>query len=136
LKPVVKNNIGIFSPQGFLDSNNNSAFLSIDDIDYAVKLKVDMILVSMKKVIFFNRNGLDIFIKLFLKIRKVNHTIVGFCDYNRKQYDSIQKFYKGELSFSLFKNIEIAYLFLQVFLIKIKKYLYIVMISISVQLWL
>jgi len=123
LKPVVKNNIGIFSPQGFLDSNNNSAFLSIDDIDYAVKLKVDMILVSMKKVIFFNRNGLDIFIKLFLKIRKVNHTIVGFCDYNRKQYDSIQKFYKGELSFSLFKNIEIAYLFSSSFSDKDKKIL-------------
>jgi len=123
MKPVVKNNIGIFSPQGFLDSNNNSAFLSLDDIDSAVKLNVDMILVSMKKVIFFNRNGLDIFIKLFSKIRKVNHTIVGFCDYTKKQYDSIQKFYKDEINFSLFKSIDVAYLFSSSFSDKDKKIL-------------
>ena len=123
MKAIVKNNVGLFSPQGFLDSNNNSAFLSIEDIDATLKLKVDMILVSMKKVIFFNRNGLDIFIKLFSKIRKLNHTIVGFCDYDQKQYNSIKKFYKDEINFSLFKTLEIAYLFSSNFSDKDKKVL-------------
>ena len=111
MKAIVKNGVGIFSPQGFLDGNSNSAFMSIDDIESTLNLKVDMILVSLKKVIFFNRNGLDVFIKLFAKVRKKNHAIVGFCDYDHKKYESIQRFFKGEINFSLFKNIDIAYLF-------------------------
>jgi len=111
MKAVVKNGVGIFSPQGFLDGNNNSAFLSLEDIEHTLNLKVDMILVSLKKVIFFNRNGLDIFIKLFAKVRKKNHTIVGFCDYDHKKYLSIKKFYKDEINFSLFKSLDIAHLF-------------------------
>ena len=111
MKPSVKNGVALFSPQGFLDSNNNSAFLSIDDIDATLKLKVDMVLVSMKKVIFFNRNGLDIFIKLFIRLRKHTQTIVGFCDYNHKKYESIKKFYKDDINFSLFRTVEIAHLF-------------------------
>jgi CheY-specific phosphatase CheX len=111
MRPVVKDGIAVFSPQGFLDSNNNSSFLSIDDIEMALSLHVDMILVSMKKVIFFNRNGLDTYVKMFAKIRKQNHSIVGFCDYNHKQYISIKKFYKDNMNFSLFKTAEIAKLF-------------------------
>lgn len=123
MKPVIKNNVGVFSPQGFLDSSNNSLFLSLEDIESTLNLKVDMILVSMKKVIFFNRNGLDVFIKLFNKIRKKNHTIVGFCDYNEKQYNAIIKYYKDEISFSLFKTLNIAYLFSSSFNEKDKKIL-------------
>ena len=70
MKAVVKNGIAVFSPQGFLDGNSQNAFMSTEDIEAATNLKADMILVSLKKVVFFNRNGLDIFIKLFLKIRK------------------------------------------------------------------
>jgi len=43
-----------------------------------------MILVSLKKVIFFNRNGLDTFAKMFQKVRTANHITVGFCDYDKK----------------------------------------------------
>ena len=70
-----------------------------------------MILVSLKKVVFFNKNGLDAFIKLFTKVRQQNHAIVGFCDYDKKKYEAIKIFYKDEINFSLFKTIEIAYLF-------------------------
>src|SRR5210317_2078751 len=106
MKAVVKNGVGVFSPQGFLDGNNNNSFLSIDDIEATLNLKVDMILVSLKKVVFFNRNGLDPFIKLFLKVRKKNQSIVGFCDYDRRKYKAIHKFYKNEMSFSLFKSLD------------------------------
>jgi CheY-specific phosphatase CheX/anti-anti-sigma regulatory factor len=111
MRAVIKNGVGVFTPQGFLDGNNGSSLLSIEDIHATTVLKVDMILVSLKKVIFFNKNGLDIFIKLFTKVRQENPITVGFCDYDDKKYDAIMKFYKDNINFSLFKTTEIAYLF-------------------------
>ncbi len=111
MKAVVKNGIGLFNPQGFLDGNNTSSILSLDDVEATAKLKVDMILVSLKRVIFFNKNGLDAFMKLFVQVRKSNHVTVGFCDYDYTKYKAIKKFYQDDLNFSLFNSIEIAYLF-------------------------
>ncbi|EDZ62270.1 hypothetical protein SMGD1_0658 [Sulfurimonas gotlandica GD1] len=111
MKPIVKNGIAIFTPQGFLDGNSSKAFLSIEDVASTASLKVDMVLVSLKRVVFFNRNGLDAFMKLFIKVRQGSHAAVGFCDYDTKKYEAIKVFYKDELNFSLFKSIEIAYLF-------------------------
>lgn len=111
MRAVVKNGIGIFTPQGFLDGNNSGAFLSIDDIQTTAKLNADMILVSLKKVIFFNRNGLDMFVKMFLKVREEKSVVVGFCDYDLKKYNAIKKFYNKELNFSLFASQDIAGLF-------------------------
>lgn len=111
MKAVLKDGIAIFSPQGFLDGNNSATYLSIEDVEAATKLKADIILVSLKKVVFFNRNGLDIFIKLFSNIRKTNSATVGFCDYDQNKYEAIRRFYKEDTNFSLFKSLEIAYLF-------------------------
>jgi CheY-specific phosphatase CheX len=111
MRALVKNGIGIFSPQGFLDGNNHASFLSIEDIEATAKLNVDMILVSLKKVIFFNRNGLDTFVKMFMKVRAEQHITVGFCDYDSKKFTAISKFYKSDLNFSLFASQEIAELF-------------------------
>ncbi|MCK9491801.1 MAG: chemotaxis protein CheX [Sulfurimonas sp.] len=111
MRAVVKNGVGVFTPQGFLDGNSSSSFLSIDDIEATAALEVDMILVSLKRVIFFNKNGLDIFMKLFSKVRQKNHATVGFCDYDEKKYRAINVFYQDKMYFSLYKTIEIAYLF-------------------------
>ncbi|MBU1217379.1 chemotaxis protein CheX [bacterium] len=111
MRAVVKDGIGIFSPQGFLDGNNGSLFLSIEDIEATKKLNADMLLVSLKKVIFFNKNGLDSFVKILLKVRAANHATVGFCDFDHKKFLSICKFYENDLNFSLFKTQEIASLF-------------------------
>lgn len=112
MRALVKNGMAIFSPQGFLDGNNTAAFLTIEDIDATLKLKnVDMLLVSLKKVVFFNKNGLDIFINLFTKMRTENQTTVGFCDYDTKKFLAINNFYKEKLSFSLFNTQETAALF-------------------------
>jgi len=111
MRAVIKDGIGVFSPQGFLDGNSSSSFLSIEDIRATENLKVDMILVSLKKVIFFNRNGLDAFVKMFAKVRSKNHATVGFCDYDTKKFEAIMKFYKDDINFSLFKTYEIASLF-------------------------
>lgn len=111
MRAVVKNGIGVFSPQGFLDGNNSSIFLSLEDVKATSQLNVDMILVSMKKVVFFNKNGLDVFITLFKKVREENSITVGFCDYDKKKFISINKIYSKDVGFSLFQSLEIASLF-------------------------
>jgi len=111
LRAVVKNGIGVFTPQGFLDGDTSHVFLTMDDIEATLKLNVNMILVSLKKVIFFNRNGLDTFVKLFDKIKSHSHIKVGFCDYDIKKFNAINNFYKDEIAFSLFATYDIAALF-------------------------
>ena len=111
MRAVLKNGVGIFSPQGFLDGAAGTSILSIEDIDVTIAQNTDMVLVSLKKVIFFNRNGLDAFVKMFKKVRTANQTTVGFCDYDTKKYEAIIRFYKDDLVFSLFRTQEIATLF-------------------------
>ncbi len=111
MRAVVKNRIGIFHPQGFLDGTNVPLLLSIEDVQATEKLDIDMLLISLKKVIFFNRNGLDVFVKLLAKIRAKLHIVIGFCDYDTKKYQAISKFYGDDLNFSLFRTQKIAMLF-------------------------
>lgn len=111
MRALIKDGIGLFTPQGFLDGGSGESFLTIEDINATADLKVDMILVSLKKVVFFNKNGLDVFMKIFGKVRQANNATVGFCDYDEKKYNAIKVFYKDELNFSLFKSKEIALLF-------------------------
>jgi len=120
MRAVVKDGIGIFYPQGFLDGNNAPSYLTIEDINATEHLKVDMLLVSLKKVIFFNLNGLDVFVKLLLRIRTKNHIAVGICDYDHKKYEAIMTYYKDSLSFSLFKTSKIAELFSSSYSVKDK----------------
>jgi CheY-specific phosphatase CheX/anti-anti-sigma regulatory factor len=111
MRAVVKGRIGVFHLQGFLDGNNAPSFLTIDDIKATESLNIDMLLVSLKKVIFFNKNGLDIFVKLLNNIRTQKHIAVGFCDYDHAKFKTINTFYGNEISFSLFKSEKIAELF-------------------------
>ena len=120
MRAVVKDGIGIFYPQGFLDGNNAPSYLSIEDVKATEQLKVDMLLVSLKKVVFFNPNGLDVFVKLLLRIKAKNHIAVGICDYDTKKYETIIKYYKDNLAFSLFKNSKIAELFASSYNVKDK----------------
>ncbi len=111
MRAVIKGRIGVFHLQGFLDGNNAPSFLTIDDIKATEALNIDMLLVSLKKVIFFNKNGLDAFVRLLTNIRIQKHIVVGFCDYDHKKFKAINSFYGDELSFSLFKSEKIAELF-------------------------
>ena len=120
MRAVVKDGIGIFYPQGFLDGNNAPSYLTLDDIKATEQLKVDMLLVSLKKVIFFNLNGIDVFVKLLLRMRAKNHVSIGICDYDHKKYEAILTYYKENLSFSLFKNSRVAELFSSNFVVKDK----------------
>jgi CheY-specific phosphatase CheX/anti-anti-sigma regulatory factor len=111
MRPTVKGRIAVFHPQGFLDGNNAPSFLTIDDIKATEALNIDMLLVSLKKVIFFNKNGLDVFIRLLLNIRSHKHVSVGLCDYDSAKFKTINTFYGSNLNFSLFRTEKIAELF-------------------------
>ncbi len=111
MRAVVKGRIGVFHPQGFLDGNNVPLLLPIDDIKATEALNIDMLLVSLKKVIFFNKNGFDAFVKFLNYIRDQKHIPVGFCDYDHQKFKTIYTFYKNDINFSLFKNEKIAELF-------------------------
>lgn len=111
MRATVKGRVGIFYPQGFLDGNNAPSFLSIDDIKATESLQVDMLLVSLKKVIFFNKNGLDFFINVLLGIRNRHHIAIGLCDYDHTKFKAINTFYGHTLNFSLFRTEKIAELF-------------------------
>jgi CheY-specific phosphatase CheX len=111
MRATVKGRVAVFHPQGFLDGNNAPSFITIDDIKATEALNIDMLLVSLKKVIFFNKNGLDVFIRLLLSIRSHKHISVGLCDYDSAKFKTIQIFYGGNLNFSLFRTEKIAELF-------------------------
>lgn len=111
MRAVVKNKIGIFSPQGFIDGITAPSMLTTKDIHATQSLKIDMLLISLKKVVFFNKNGLNIFIKLLESLHKDSNIIIGLCDYDEKKYAAIMKYYNSNLNFSLFRTQKIAMLF-------------------------
>ena len=111
MRAVVKNKIGVFNPQGFLDGTTAPSLLTLEDIQATQALNIDMLLVSLKKVVFFNKNGLDVFVKLLESLHKKSGILVGFCDYDEKKYASIENFYSDSLNFSLFRTYKIATLF-------------------------
>jgi len=111
MRAVVKNKIGVFNPQGFLDGTTAPSLLTLEDIQATKALNIDMLLVSLKKIVFFNKNGLDVFVKLLESVHKKSGILVGFCDYDEKKYASIENFYSDSLNFSLFRSYKIATLF-------------------------
>ncbi|WP_457597638.1 chemotaxis protein CheX [Hydrogenimonas sp.] len=112
MRPVIKKGrVAFFSPQGFLDGINASQLITVQDIQSLKTTNVTMILVSLKKVVFFNKNGVKIVLDALAKLQKELKATVGFCDYDRKQYDAFFKFFEGDISFSLFRSLDVAMLF-------------------------
>ena len=77
MRAVVKDGIGVFSPQGFLDGTNAPVFMTLEDIHATEQLNVNMLLVSLKKVIFFNKNGLEVFVKILIKLSSRTYCFSG-----------------------------------------------------------
>ena len=113
MKPVIKKRIAVYYPQGFIDSNNAPFILTNESIEWILQQDdIKMVLVSLKRVVFFNINGITILLDGMKKIRdEVNNMIIGFCDYNIVQYETIKRFFHRNLDFSLYKTFRIASLF-------------------------
>ena len=111
MRPIIKNNIAVFHPQGFLDGNNAPFVIGISDRNFVLQKKCDAVLVSLKKVVFFNKNGITMLVDILRDIRGKTDAVVGFCDYDAKKYKTIFDMFKNDLDFSLFENMEVASLF-------------------------
>ena len=126
MKPIIRKKIVTFYPQGFIDTTNAYFIITDDDINrlffkYLIKKEavyetliddIQMVLVSLKRVVFFNINGIEIILDNMTKIKKRKKSItIGFCDYNNMQYETIHRFYKKNVFFSLYKTFKIATLF-------------------------
>ncbi len=112
MRPIVKKQrIAVFTPQGFLDGSSATGLITMQDMEMTRSTGVQMILVSMKKVVFFNKNGITILLDTLMKLQKEMKATIGFCDYNRKQYEAFFNLFEGEIPFSLFKTLDVAMLF-------------------------
>jgi CheY-specific phosphatase CheX len=112
MRPVVKKRrIALFTPQGFLDGISAMQIITIQDMQTTMSLNVSMVLVSLKKVVFFNKNGITSLLDIMQKMHKEMNVTIGFCDYNEEQYRTFFKFFDDQVPFSLFKTIDIALIF-------------------------
>ncbi len=113
MRAVIKNKIATFYPQGFIDANNVVNLIQEDEIAHIIKMGVDAVLISLEKVVFFNKKGIEAIIDILERIRKtLSGVVVGFCDYNERKYRTILKMVENEMTFSLFRDIEVAKLFI------------------------
>jgi CheY-specific phosphatase CheX/anti-anti-sigma regulatory factor len=112
MKPIVKKRISAFYPQGFIDSNNAYFIITDDDINFSFEKEAKMMLVSLRRVVFFNINGISILLDSMKKARDKNPSLtIGFCDYSTMQYDTIKRFFEKNLDFSLYRTFKVATLF-------------------------
>lgn len=111
MKPVLKEKLAVFSPQGFLDGGNASSVIEPNDVDFVINSKSEIILVSLKKIIFFNQRGLSIVLESLQKMSNKLGAMIGFCDYDEKKYKMIMDIYHGHVPFTLLDSQEIGELF-------------------------
>jgi CheY-specific phosphatase CheX/anti-anti-sigma regulatory factor len=114
MRPVVRNSIGVFSLQGFLDGGNAPEMITLQDIDASRRMKLSMALISLKKVVHFNKNGIEFLVNALKSIQKGQQITIGFCDVDEQKYKAIRAFFPKEIAFSLFNSYETATLFTKV----------------------
>ncbi len=111
MRPVFKKNSAIFNPQGFVDGLNASTFIEPSDINFTISKKPKAVVISLKKVIFFNKKGLSILIDAIRLIQDKIHCCIGICEYDKKKYETILSMFENEMDFSLFENLKVLALF-------------------------
>lgn len=111
MKPIIKKKLATFHPQGFLDGGNARGVIEPQDINFVTSTKCEVILVSLKKIIFFNRRGLSTVLESLQVIGNKLGAMIGFCDYDDKKFNMIMDMYNGHVPFSLFDTEAIGGLF-------------------------
>ncbi len=113
MKPLIKHKTVIFQPQGFLDGNNAPFVIDHNETEFLKNKKdIEGIFVSLKKVIFFNKNGIDVILKRLLEIVGVRKNLtIGFVDYDDRKFETLLKIFNDSVNCNLFENQQIASLF-------------------------
>jgi CheY-specific phosphatase CheX len=105
MRPIIKGSVAIFTPQGFIDSEQAANFVSLSDIKFVESSDVRGIFVSLQKVIFFNKKGIENIISILEKFRSERKEIaVGFCDYDEHAFHTLLNMFDKELRINLFKD--------------------------------
>ncbi len=111
MRPIFKNNIAIFTSQGFLDGVNAESIIEPNDISFVVSKKPEAVFVSLKKIIFLNKKGLSIIVDSLKQIQNKIHCPIGLCEYDEKKYKTILSMFDNNLDFSLFESLKVLNLF-------------------------
>lgn len=111
MKPAIKNKLAVFAPHGFLDGGNARSVIDNQDIEFLKTTKCEVVLVSLKKVIFFNKRGLSNVLENLQIIGNYLGAMIGFCDYEERKYDMIMDIFNNNVPFSLFDTEQIGGLF-------------------------
>jgi len=105
MRPRIKAKIATFYPQGFIDSDQAASFVSLSDIRFIESSSLKGIFVSLSKVVFFNKKGIDNIIAILEKFRANKKEIaIGFCDYSQKTYKTILNMFEKDIHINLFKD--------------------------------
>ncbi len=111
MKPIIKKKLAIFNPQGFLDGGNARSVILPQDVTTVVYAKCEVVLVSLKKIVFFNKRGLSTVLEALQQVENKSGAMVGFCDYDNKKFNMIMDMYNKVVPFSMFDTEEIGSLF-------------------------
>ncbi len=114
MRPFIKHKIAIFSPQGFIDGNNAPSFITLEDIKFCASREIDAALISLSKVVHFNKNGISSLVQILEEIRGKRAITIGFCDYRLKHFENFKKIFNENIPFCLFDTQKVANLFVGV----------------------
>lgn len=111
MKPKFKESVVIFHPHGFLDGDGSKYEIEAIDKELILSRKFECILISLKKVVYFNKRGLNSVIESIHELAKKIDADIAFCDYDKAKFKAIKSMSANSLNFSLFETQEIAMLF-------------------------
>ena len=111
MKPVFKNSVALFYPSGFIDGENAQVIITGLDENEILAKKPEAIFVSLKKVVFFNKKGMAYLVDRMLFLKDECAAFVGFCDYDKKKFHSIQELFSHDISFSLIQSEDMLFWF-------------------------
>lgn len=112
MKPVVKNQVALFTPQGFIDGNNAPLVFEQNDVNYALRAGAKALVVSLEKAVMFNKNGYGFLEEAMETMVRKHGVETGFCDYAPRVYDQIMAFCGQSPKVNLYQSSKVMDLFL------------------------
>ena len=113
MKINFKDGIAVFSPFGFLDGDVTKYEIDKFEKELILSKRFDCILISLKKVVYFNRLGLNLILQVVTEIARRIEANVAFCDYDEAKFKALKDIPSQSIGFSLFETQEVATLFRQ-----------------------
>ncbi|QCD52313.1 STAS domain-containing protein [Campylobacter sp. RM16192] len=111
MKPKIKDSVAIFYPHGFLDGDASKYEIYLATKELVLSKKIECILISLKKVVYFNKRGINSISLVMSEIAKKVDANVAFCDYDETKFKALREMSPQSLNLSFFDSEEVAMLF-------------------------